>query len=263
MPRFVCPSPDSWASSVQFSSVVQSCPALCGPMDCSTPGFPVHHQLPEFTQTHGHWVGDATQPSHPSPPAFSLSQHQGLFKWVSSSHLVAKYWSFSFIISPSKEYSGSISFFFFSSFIYFFTLQYCIGFAIHWHESAMGEHVFSILNPPPTSLPIPSLWVIPVHQPWAPCLMHWTWTGDSFHIHVSMPFSHITLPSPSPTESKRLFYTSVSLLLSRIQDYRYHPSKFHVYTLVYCIGLFLSGLLHSVKAPVSSTSLELIQMYSF
>ena len=74
----------------QFSSVAQSRPTLCDPMDCSTPGLPVHHQLPEFTQTHVHWVDDAIQPSHPhlspSPPAFNLSQHQGLFKWVSSSH---------------------------------------------------------------------------------------------------------------------------------------------------------------------------------
>ena len=64
-------------------------------------------------------------------------------------------------------------------------------------------------------------------------------------IHVLMPFSKI-IPPPSPTESKRLFYTSVSLLLSRIQGYRYHLSKFHIYVLVYCIGVFLSGLLHSV-----------------
>ena len=75
---------------VQFSSVVQSCPTLCDPMSRSTPGLPVHQQLPEFTQTHVHWVGDAIQPSHPlsSPSylAFDLSQHQGLFKWVSSSH---------------------------------------------------------------------------------------------------------------------------------------------------------------------------------
>ena len=94
--------------SVQFSLVSQSCPTLCNPMDCSTPGFPVHHQLPESTQTHVHQVGDAIQPSHPlsspSPPAFNLSQHQGLFKWV------RKYWSFSFSISPFNEYSGLISF---------------------------------------------------------------------------------------------------------------------------------------------------------
>ena len=76
----------------QFSGSVVS--DSCNHMDCSTPGLPVHHQLPEFTQTHVHWVGDAIQPSHPlsspSPPAFNLSQHQGLFKWVSSSHQVAK-----------------------------------------------------------------------------------------------------------------------------------------------------------------------------
>ena len=69
--------------SVQFSSVAQSCLTLCDPMDCSTPGLPVHHQLPQFIQTHLHWVGDAIQPSHPlsspSPPAFNLSQHEGLF----------------------------------------------------------------------------------------------------------------------------------------------------------------------------------------
>ena len=81
-------------------------------MYCSTPGLPVHHQLPEFTQTHVHWV--TIQPSYPllslSPPAFSLSQHQGLCKWVNFSHQVPKYWSFSFSISPSNKYSGLISF---------------------------------------------------------------------------------------------------------------------------------------------------------
>ena len=80
--------------SVQLSSVAQSCLTLCYPMDCSTPGFPVHHQLPELAQTHVHQVGDAIQPSHPlsspSPPAFNLSQHQGLFQWLSSLHQVAK-----------------------------------------------------------------------------------------------------------------------------------------------------------------------------
>ena len=80
--------------SVQFSPVAQSCPTLCDPMNHSMPGLPVHHQLPEFTQTHAHRVSDAIQPSHPllspSPPALNLSQHQGLFQWVSSSHKVAK-----------------------------------------------------------------------------------------------------------------------------------------------------------------------------
>ena len=98
----------------QFSSVTQSCPNLCHPMDCSVPGFPVHHQLPNLTQTYVHWVTDDIQPSRPllapSPPAFNLYQHQGLFRWVSSSHQVTKYWSSSLSISPSNEYSGPISF---------------------------------------------------------------------------------------------------------------------------------------------------------
>ena len=76
-------------SLVQFSSITQSCLTLCDPMDCSTPGLPVHHQLPEITQAHVCWVSDPIQPSHPlsspSPPAFNLSQHQSLFKWVTSS----------------------------------------------------------------------------------------------------------------------------------------------------------------------------------
>ena len=99
---------------IQFSSVTQSCPTLCDPMNRSTPGLPVHHQLPEFTHTHVHWVGDAIQPSHPlsspSPPAPNPSQHQGLFQWVNSSHEVAKILSFSFSISPSNEQPGLISF---------------------------------------------------------------------------------------------------------------------------------------------------------
>ena len=101
-------------SSVQFSSVTQSCPILCDLMDCSTLGFPVHHQLPESTQTHVHWVAGAIQPSHPlsspSPPAFNLSQHQVFpnesvlrIRWP-------KYCSFNLSISPSYEYSRLISF---------------------------------------------------------------------------------------------------------------------------------------------------------
>ena len=101
-------------SSVQFSWVAQSCPTLCDLMNSSTPGLPVHHQLPQSTQTHVHWVGDAIQPScllsSLSPPALNLSQHQDLFQWVSSSHQVAKVLSFSFSISPSNEHQGLISF---------------------------------------------------------------------------------------------------------------------------------------------------------
>ena len=81
-------------SSVQFHSVTQLCLTLCDPVDCRTPGLPVHHELPEFTQTEVHWVCDAIQPSHPlsssSPPTFNFSQHQSIFKWVSSSHQVAE-----------------------------------------------------------------------------------------------------------------------------------------------------------------------------
>ena len=94
----------------QFSSVTQSCLTLCDPMDCSTLGFPAHHQLPEFTQTHVHWVSDATQPSHPlsspSPlPSIRVFSNESVLpiKWP-------KYWSFSFSISPSNDYSGLISF---------------------------------------------------------------------------------------------------------------------------------------------------------
>ena len=101
-----------WLPSLQFSSVTQSCLTLCNPMDCSTPGSPVHHQLPELAQTHVHWVSDI-QPSHPlsspSPPVFNLSQIQGLLQWVSSSHQVAKVFALQFNIGPSNEYSGLIS----------------------------------------------------------------------------------------------------------------------------------------------------------
>ena len=128
-------------------------------------------------------------------------------------------------------------------------LQYCIGFAIHQHEPTTGIHVFPILNPPPTSLPIPSSGSSQCTSPKHPvsCIepglaIHYTYDI----IHVSMPFSQIIPPSPSPTETKRLFYTSVSLLLSCIQGYCYHLSKFHIYALVYCIGVFLSGLFHAV-----------------
>ena len=103
---------------VQFRSVTLTSPTLCSPMNHSTPGLAVHHQLPEFTQTHVHWVGDAIQPSHPllspSPPSLNLSQHQGLFKWVSSLYQVAKVLEFqlqhqSFQWTRRTDWTGWIS----------------------------------------------------------------------------------------------------------------------------------------------------------
>ena len=129
------------------------------------------------------------------------------------------------------------------------TLQYYIGFAIHWHESVTGVHVFPILNPLPTPFPSHTSGSSQCTSPEHP-VSH-TEPGLVIHftcddLHVSVPFCHIIWPLLSPTESKRLFYTFVSLLLSRIQGYCYHLSKFHIYALLYCIGVFLSGLLHSV-----------------
>ena len=138
-----------------------------------------------------------------------------------------------------------------------------MGFAIHWHESAMDLHVFPIPIPPPTSLFIPSFWIFPVHQPWAlvSCIrpgLVVCFTLDS--ILVSVLFSQNIPPSPSPTESKSLFYTSVSLFLFCILGYRYHLLKFHIYALVYCIGLYLSGLLHSVVLILYIIAQELIHL---
>ena len=101
-------------SQFKYSSVAQSCPTLCDPMNRSTPGLPVHHQLPEFTQTHVHQVSNAIQPSHPpsspSPPAPNLSQHQRVFSNESTLRMRwPKYWSFNFSIIPSKEIPGLIS----------------------------------------------------------------------------------------------------------------------------------------------------------
>ena len=102
------------ASSVQFSSVAQLCLTLCNPMNCSTPGLPVHHQLLESTQTHVHWVCDSIQPSHPlsspSPPVLNLSQHQGFSNKSALPIRWPKCWSFSFDISPSNEHPGLILF---------------------------------------------------------------------------------------------------------------------------------------------------------
>ena len=99
---------------VQFSSVAQSCPTLWDPMNCSTPGLPVHHQLPEFTQTHVRWVGDAIQPSHPLSPLLVSPSIFPSIRVFSNESVICirwpKYWRFSFSISPSNEYSGLVSF---------------------------------------------------------------------------------------------------------------------------------------------------------
>ena len=161
-----------------------------------------------------------------------------------------KFWNYQKDVKLHLILTSSFSIFFIYFFLfYFLTLQYCIGFAIHWRESTTGVHVFPILNSPqPPSLYHPSgssQCTSPEHP--VSCIepgLVIRFTYDT--LHVSMPFSHIVPPLPSPTESKRLLNTSVSLLLSHIQGYRYHLSRFHIYALVYCIGVFLSGLLHCV-----------------
>ena len=101
---------------------------------------------------------------------------------------------------------------------YFLTLQYCIGFAIYQNESTTGIHVFPILNPPPTCLPIPSLWVVPVHQPQESCILHRTWTGNSFHIWYYTCFNAILPNHPTLSLSHRVqktvLYISVSFAVS-------------------------------------------------
>ena len=127
--------------------------------------------------------------------------------------------------------------FFKYKFIYFnwklITLQYCTGFSIHQHESTTGVHMFPILNPPPSPYhPSGSSQCTSPEHP-VSCIKPGLAIRFIYDIiHVSVPVSHIIPPSPSPTESKRLFYTSVSLLLSCIQGYHYHLSKFHIYALV-------------------------------
>ena len=117
-----------------------------------------------------------------------------------------------------RIYRKLVFLFFFCSFFFFLTLQYCIGFAIYQHESATGIYVFPILNPPPSSLPVPSLWVILVHQPQASSIVHQTWTGNSFHIWYYTRFNAILPNHPTLSLSHRVqktvLYISVSFAVS-------------------------------------------------
>ena len=154
-------------------------------------------------------------------------------------------------VAKSQTWLNDFTFpFHFLFFILFFlTLQYCIGFATYQHDPPQVytcSQSWTLLPPPSLYHPSGSSQCTSPKHP-VSCMEPGLATCFIYDIiHVSMPFSQIFPPSPSPTESKRPFYTSVSLLLSRIQGYCYHLSKFHIYALVYCIGVFLSGLLHSV-----------------
>ena len=136
---------------------------------------------------------------------------------------------------------------FFLNFILFLNFTNCISFAKYQNESITGIHVLPILNPPPSPYhPSGSSQCTSPKHP-VSCIKPGLATRFIYDIiYISMPFSQIFPPSPSATESTRLFYTSMSLLLSRTQGYCQHFSKFHIYALVYRIGVFLSGLLHSV-----------------
>ena len=151
-------------------------------------------------------------------------------------HCISVLW---FFPSPLIDYIKSFPFFktivFFKKLFYFLTSQYCIGFAVYQHEFATGIHVFPIwtLLPPPSPYPPSgsSQCISPKHP--VLCIEPGLATRFIYDIiHVSMPLSQIIPPSPSPTESKRLFYTSVSFLLPCIQGYCYHLSKFHIYALL-------------------------------
>ena len=157
-------------------------------MDCSTPGFPIYHQLLELTQTRVHWVSDAIQPSHPlpspSPPTFNLSQPQGLFKWVSSLIRWPKYQSFSFSISPSNQYSGLISF------------------RINWFDLlAVQGTLKSLLQDPGSKAPFLRLSVVTLSHPCmttgkTKALTTWTFVGKVMSLFSHMPSRFVIAPLP-------------------------------------------------------------------
>ena len=121
---------------------------------------------------------------------------------------------FKYFISFLQSWPGYVPSGFSCPLFFFLTLKYCIGFAIYQNESSTGTHVFPILKPPASSLPIPSLWVVPVHQPQASSIVHRTWTGDSFHIWYYTCFNAILPNHPTLSLSRRVqktvLYISVS-----------------------------------------------------
>ena len=147
---------------------------------------------------------------------------------------------------------------FFSVYLYYVTILYWFCHTLTWIHNGCT----CVPHPePPSHLPP---YPIPLGYPSAPApsiLYHaldldWRFHFTYDNLHVSKPFSHINPPSPSPTESKRLFHISLSLLLSHIEHYRYHLSTFHIYALIYCVGVFLSDLLHCI---IGSSFIHLIR----
>ena len=190
---------------ILVSSVAQSCPTLCDSMNCSMPGLPVHQQLPKFTQTHVHWVGDAIQLYHPlsspSTPALNLSQHQGLFEWVSSHITWPKYWSFIFNISPSNEHLGLIS----------FRMDWLDLLAVQGTLKTKSNDS-SVLN----FLYSPTL--ISIHDYWKTiALTRWTFTGKVMSLLFNMLSRFVTTFLP---RSKRLLISWLQSLSAVILEPR-------------------------------------------
>ena len=165
------------------------------------------------------WVIPVHQPWAPEHPVSCVKTGLAIHFTYDNLHVSMP---FSHIILPSPSPIESKTLFYTSvslSFFFFLTLQYCIGFAIYQNESATGIHVFSILNPPPSSFPIPSLWVIPVHQPQASSIVHWTWTGESFHIWYYTCFNSILPNHPTLSLSHRVQKTILYICVSFAVSY--------------------------------------------